>query len=93
MGAVEVLDKIFGGPDSIRGLIQAIGLYVVAIILWSVAAVLPLSAALMLFFNPLAAVQATAMAGVLGGIAYIPFIIACVGIVWWILRKADVISG
>ncbi|NHI93801.1 MAG: hypothetical protein EAX96_15040 [Candidatus Lokiarchaeota archaeon] len=89
----EIMDKIFGGA-TMRGLIQGIALLIVGIIISVIPAVVTASAAMYLLTNPTMYAQVIATAAALYWLYIIGEILitlGIVGIIWWVLRKFELI--
>ena len=92
----EYMDKIFGGPESNRGLIQGIILLVIGIVIDAIvagaSAAITASAAAIIISNP---GQYASLVALAAGISYISILgnilitLGIIGIVWWVVRKME----
>ena len=88
----EWMDKIFGGPEEKRGIIQAIILIVVGIILEVIPVAVSTAAGTLIFTNPTLAAQLAVLAIGLGWLSWVGGILitlGIIGIVWFVLRKLE----
>ena len=92
----EWMDKIFGGPDEKRTLIQAIALLVFGIILDIIPGALTAAAAAVAISNPTLSVQLSlaALGAVwcyyVGGLL---ITLGVIGLIWFVLRKTELIES